>query len=308
MRVFITGATGCIGQAVAARLRTDGHDIVALARTSGSADRLKALGYDVVSGVLEAPDAWRAAAAGADAIVHAAWVRPGRRMTERWLAAVRDTDAAATTAMIEAARAGGRCRALLYTSGMSVYGDHGENWIDETTPAAPSAIGAYKLLGERHVLEAHRAGVPALVFRPGLVYGLTGVFVDHFLAPASRGRLSYVGSGANYHPTIHIEDLAAAYSLALARPPVGSVLNIVDDDPLPMRVLGEVLLEAFGGGRTRSAPAWLVGIFAGKPLARMLTESYRARNARARDTLGWAPRRTSARVGFPEVAAAYRAR
>ena len=134
------------------------------------------------------------------------------------------------------------------------------------------------------------------------------MFVDHFLKPASRGTFQYVGSGANYQPTVHIEDLANAYALALAKPPIGTIVNIVDDEPLPNRMLGELLLEAFGGGRAKSAPAWLVGMFAGVPLARMLTASYRARNTRARDLLGWVPRRPSARVGFPEVVALYRAR
>ncbi len=44
MRIFVTGATGYIGSAVAERLRAAGHQLTALARSDDSAAKLESAG------------------------------------------------------------------------------------------------------------------------------------------------------------------------------------------------------------------------------------------------------------------------
>ena len=52
MRVFVTGATGLIGQAVTAELIRHGHGVNALVRSESSATAAQALGADPLAGAM----------------------------------------------------------------------------------------------------------------------------------------------------------------------------------------------------------------------------------------------------------------
>ena len=74
MRVFMTGASGWIGSAVVPELIEAGHEVVGLARSDESGDAVLALGAEVWRGDLEDTDGLRAAAAGADGVIHLAFI------------------------------------------------------------------------------------------------------------------------------------------------------------------------------------------------------------------------------------------
>ena len=62
MRIFLTGATGYIGAALARRLSGDGHEVVALTRDAKKTARLSEHGLTPLVGDLNTPSSWRAAA------------------------------------------------------------------------------------------------------------------------------------------------------------------------------------------------------------------------------------------------------
>jgi len=306
MRVFVTGATGCLGEGIVKKLKGRGYDVVGLVRTADSARLLEALGCKVVIGDITQPGLWQQEASTAEGIIHAAWVRPGRRLGMKWVHTAAAADVIAIHKLIEAAKKGNRCRALIYTSAVAAYGSHGDAWIDESTASIPGAIGQAHFSSEQFVMNAYRDGVPAFCFRPGTFYGSTGSFAKFFLAEAQKGKLSYVGPGDNYMSFIHIHDVAEAYVLALECPPVGQVLSIVDDEPIRMREMSELVLKTWGGGKVSSAPVWLVALFAGRPLAELLSGSYRVKNNKVKLLLGWKPSYPTVRQGLKDVIAEFR--
>jgi nucleoside-diphosphate-sugar epimerase len=71
MNVFLTGATGYLGSAIAASLIRARHDVTALVRSSTSAARVLSYGIHPHHGDLRDAASYRDAALAADAIVHA---------------------------------------------------------------------------------------------------------------------------------------------------------------------------------------------------------------------------------------------
>ena len=76
MRVLLTGASGLIGSAVLARLRAEGHEVIAVTRTGGPSDRWPLARQHVVMDIARAtrPEDWLPHLAGVDAVVNCAGV------------------------------------------------------------------------------------------------------------------------------------------------------------------------------------------------------------------------------------------
>src|SRR4249920_2158601 len=106
-KVFITGATGYIGSAVAARLVRAGLEVHGLTRNEEGGRALAALGVKGVLGNLERPESFLADLKNCDVAVHAAvdYASP----------AMQDQHALEA---FKAAAQDGRVRRLLYTSGI----------------------------------------------------------------------------------------------------------------------------------------------------------------------------------------------
>lgn len=304
--VFITGGSGFIGNAVAHAFSIKGYSVTCLCQRLDSKAQLQAQGFAAVMGDMNDPASWVSEAQKAHIVIHAAHLRPGMRLSDGWLKKSQQLRDTALHALVAALKRSGNCEALIYTSGMIAHGDHGTNIIDEDTTPRNSALGRYHLLGEQIMQQAAGEGLPALSIRPGMVYGPNGTFGKHFLAVAEKGKYQYPGNGDNFIPFVHVNDLAQAYLLAAENPPVGQVVNIVDDNPIQVKQMASRLLQEFDGGKASGVPKWLVGFFAGDALAEMLTGSYRVKNTKAKQLLSWEPKYKTFSEGIRDVVNEYK--
>src|SRR5690242_7419791 len=158
MRVFVTGASGYLGSAIASRLVKTGAEVQGLVRTADRAERLRGIGVVPVLGTLEQADALVAALKNCDAVVHV-----GR--------APRDT-ALVDQKALEAIRAGvldGRVRHVLYTSGAFVHGPTGDAIEDESSLTRPAPGVSWRPAHEDVALDLVEHEAHVSVMRPGLV-------------------------------------------------------------------------------------------------------------------------------------------
>jgi nucleoside-diphosphate-sugar epimerase len=163
-----------------------------------------------------------------------------------------------------------------------------DRWADESHifPAAPDTLSGRAFIATQ-AMEQAITGSPLdwIILRGGLFYGPGTGFDDGWIGRATAGKLRLPGDGGAYVSLCHIEDMAAATLAAVERWPSRETLIVCDDAPSTWRdVFGHV--AAIAGG-----PAPLPGGPPGFP-------SFRLRNGRAKDRLGWQPFYRDHRMGL----------
>jgi nucleoside-diphosphate-sugar epimerase len=282
MRVFVTGATGYIGSAVAGRLLTDGHQVVGLARSDTAAERLRAMGATPHAGDLSDVNALRSGAQSADAVVHAAFGHDDwSRMDLSF-----EQDASAVQTLLDALAGSGR--PLIYTSGSGVLGDTGPVAADENVARSGNGDVARRAELESIVVDAGTRGVASTVLRPGLVYGRAGGGVMQMLIDLARrsGAGTTIGDGQNIWSAVHIDDLAEAYRSALLKPG-GGLYNIASEEAVTMHEIAGGIGRMLGHvGGVKQWPLDEARAAIGM-LADGLASNKRISSAKAREVLGW---------------------
>jgi nucleoside-diphosphate-sugar epimerase len=283
MEVFLTGATGYIGSAVAEALLSAGHKVTGLARTDEKAAQLSARGVRAILGNLLQPETMAAAARAADGVIHTANTND---------ATSPKVDAAAVAAMLKAMQGSGK--PFLYTSGVWVLGSTGEKVADESTPTNPTPLVAHRPAIEQEVLGGKQNRVRSIVIRPALVYGRGGS-IPAMLVQSARetGAARYVGDGTNRWPFVDVEDLAKLYVLALEKAPAGSLYNAASGPSYRVREVAEA--ASIGGGakgKTQSLPLEEARktMYA---FADALVLDQQVSGKKAEKDLGWTPRAAS---------------
>jgi nucleoside-diphosphate-sugar epimerase len=278
MQVFLTGASGYIGSAVADRLRAAGHVVSGLARSESAASRLSAAGIQPIRGNFTDLKSIGAAARSADGVISMATTYDP------------NVDGPAIGAML-AALAGSN-KPMIYTSGIWSHGDTAGKVVDETSPPRPATLVQWRRAVEERVLDAGREGIRTVVIRPAIVYGRGGGIPAEFVDSAGKdGGARFVGAGQNRWPFVHVDDLADLYLLALERAPAGTLLLAVSGPSYPVKDVAAAASRGAGaGGRTIAWPLEEARKTLGA-YADALVLDQQATGKRAQELLGWRPSR-----------------
>jgi nucleoside-diphosphate-sugar epimerase len=279
MNVFLTGATGYIGGAIADALQRTGHRVLGLAHSEKSAQALQERSISPLRGDLRDPAGLARGARQADAVIHAATINSSD-MAEADIAAVE-----AILAALEATN-----KPFIYTSGCWVLGNSGESIADEESPTDPPAIVAWRPALERRILAAAARGVHSVVLRPANVYGRGGGIPAMLINLARKtGAVRYIGTGENHSPMVQVDDLADAYVRTLTQAPAGTLVDVPGGPAVRFKEIAQAISQAAGlDGRTESWSLEDARQVLG-PLADALALDLQISGARAHHLLGWTP-------------------
>jgi len=283
MKIFITGASGYIGGALAAALAEAGHAVSGLARSDETAAALAARAITPVAGTLDDAEVLADAALEADVTVNAA--NAGHR--------------GAAQAMVAALAGTGR--AFIHTSGSSIVGTRArgervEAVYDEDTPFTPTPQREARVAIDQMVRAAK--GVRAAVIAPSLIYGRGRGLNPHSIQVPWLIRLAkkagvgkHIGSGENRWSNVHIDDLVRLYMAAIEKAPAGA-FYFAENGENSMREACEAVSRMLGfGGRTESMTVEEAAVEWGEgPASDTMGSNSRVRAKRARAELGWRPK------------------
>jgi nucleoside-diphosphate-sugar epimerase len=322
VKVFVTGATGFLGQRLVARLLHKGMDVRCLVRRNSNVQALRA-GLDpeaagrleFCQGSLDRIESCARSIEGSEVVFHlAAELRGGP-------AVLFANNVIATRRLIEVVGRT-RPRRFVLVSSLGVYGTahlRKGDVLDERCPLDPEPArrDAYtysKVAQEKVAWDAYRDGrLPLVVIRPGVIYG-PGRDCLSARVGLALGRFFIRMGGRQQLPYTFVDNCARAIALAGTAPGVeGQAFNIVDDDLPSGRDLMKRYQAAVGPVRGVAVPGWAIGPLSGAcewyhrwsrgQLPAVLTRYKSAAmwrplhysNARAKAELGWRPE-----VGFEE--------
>ncbi len=217
MQIVITGATGLVGRRLVERLKARGHGLRAWVRSPASAARTLGPEVELVD-ASGGSSAMRVAIADADAIVNLAGEPVvGRRWSAAQKQALRASRIGVTDLIVDAIAAAPRPRVLVSTSAVGYYGDTGAREVDEDSPPGTDFLAALSIDWEAAALraEAHRTRV--CIVRIGLVLGRDGGVLGTMMPPFRLGLGGPIGSGKQFFPWVHIDDLVGMQIAAIER-------------------------------------------------------------------------------------------
>jgi 2-alkyl-3-oxoalkanoate reductase len=308
MRIFVAGAGGALGAHLVPALIDGGHDVVAMTRSPGKADALRALGAEpaVADGLDRAAVVQAVTRAEPEVVIHQMTALARMKSLMRFDAEFAITNRLRTEGtdhLVAAARAAGARRVIVQSYGSWNYERTGTGLKSEDDPLDPDppaqqreSLAAIRHL-ERAVLDA--ADLEGIALRYASFYGPgTGVALDGDVVElVAKRKLPIVGDGAGVWSFVHIDDAASATVAAIDRGAPG-IYNVVDDEPAPVTQWLPALAQAIDAKPPRRLPVWLARMAIGDVGVSMMTRIRGASNAKARSELGWEPRYATWREGF----------
>lgn len=244
MRIFITGASGFIGGAIAQAMTSD-HEVLAMSRSDRSDLRLKELGAEPVRcdlATLEPGDI-----PDCDAVVHcAAFVESWGTREMTW-----QINVEGTKRTLNAARRAGARRFLHMSTEAVLWRGQDLINVSEDHPypdRTPYLYAETKAEAERLVRAANQTGgMETVMLRPRFVWGPG----DQTLAPeieamVLKGAFMWIDGGRARTSTTHIHNLVHGAKLVLERGTGGEAYFVTDGEVRSFREFLPELMNAYG--------------------------------------------------------------
>ncbi len=292
MRVAILGC-GYVGLELARQLQGD-HEVVGVRRSEAGVDTVRETGAIAVQADVTDADSL-AVVPDVDALVFAA--SSGGRGADAAREVYVDGLRTAIDAFADRETPPER---LIYTSSTGVYGDHGGDWVDESTPIEPTTEKTEVLAEAERVATEYAAerGIDGTVARFAGLYGPDRYRLERYLeGPVTAGYLNMV----------HRDDAAGAVRFFLEEAVHDDAVVVVDDEPVDKHAFADWLADECGVERPakQSKQERLAASDLSDAAERRILTSKRCSNARLRE-LGYEFRYPTFREGYRAAIDAYR--
>ncbi|MFL5539966.1 MAG: TIGR01777 family oxidoreductase [Longimicrobiaceae bacterium] len=221
VRVAVAGASGLLGSALVRRLAADGHTVLRLVRRAprGAGE----VRWDPAAGVVDA-----AALEGVDAVVNLAGENVGERWSAERKARIRASRVDATR-LLATTLAGlqRKPRVLVNASAVGIYGDRGDERLDETSAPGGGFLAEVVRDWEAATEPASAAGIRVVLPRFGVVLSARGGALAKMLTPFRLGAGGPMGGGGQWMSWISLDDAVALMELAIHDERLTGPLNAV---------------------------------------------------------------------------------
>lgn len=266
---LITGATGLIGGHLTNALIGIGEDvIVATTNVENAKQKLK-----TVKRFINLQDYLSLKDEKIDVIINLAGVSVGdKRWDNEFKNKILRSRVDATKMMIELISVmNQKPELLINSSGIDYYGDTGDTIVDENSPPGNLFLSEVCKQWEAEAAKAGQYGTRVVMFRTGFVMAKDSKAVKRLVMPYRFFAGGPTGSGQQYMPWIHIDDVTGMFLFAADNKEISGAVNMCSPNPDKMKIFSRNLGKAIGRPSWFPVPAFMLKLVIGQMAEVILT-------------------------------------
>lgn len=243
LSVLITGGSGLIGKQLTSFLLGTGYEVKHLSRNNNLTEDVKVFLWDPLKGVID-----RFVFDGTDFIIHLAGTNIGekrwsKKRKEEIIKSRVDSSIFLHKCVVES---GIPLKAFISASATGIYGSVTSSKIfTENDPSASDFLGSVCKEWEAAADLFKNSGIRTIKIRTGVVLEKNDSALSKLMMPGKLGFLIQTGTGQQYMPWIHINDLCGIYLKAIEDNKMEGAFNAVAPQHVThndfMRLLAEVM-------------------------------------------------------------------
>lgn len=233
MKILITGGTGFIGKAAKTAFEKEGHEVIALRRSTESSAQL--VGVDAIINLAGAPIA-------------------GKRWNAQVKQEIHDSRVKSTAALVSAVSAMSReerPKVMISASAVGFYGDRGNELLTEHSARGTGFLADVTRDWELKASEMQVHGVRVVIARHGIVLGKDGGALEK-MPPI------VLGTGDQWISWVHLKDVLGFYRFALENGAVRGTYNLTAPEPVTQAEFARTLAKSKGYPFPLWSPAFVV--------------------------------------------------
>jgi uncharacterized protein (TIGR01777 family) len=229
-RVLITGGTGLIGRCLSKKLLKKGYAVSVLSRTKKTSDSIQFYCWDVENQTID-----KESLLNVDYIIHLAGAGVAdKRWTNKRKKEIIDSRINSTKLLLKSIdKENSKIKAFISASGVNYYGTiTSEKIFIENDSFADDFLGKVCELWEKSANKFTNFGIRVVKLRTGVVLAKNGGALEKLVKPIKLGLGSAIGSGKQYMPWIHIDDLCEMYIHSIENTKISNAYNAVAPEHL----------------------------------------------------------------------------
>ncbi len=272
MHIAVTGATGFVGKRLCGQLLREGHTVIALSRSAERAKGLLDTGITCLSWGTNDDTAWKSALGSVEAVIHLAGESvAGERWSPEFKRRIHDSRVLPTRALVEAiGQQRTKPSVLLCASAVGYYGDRKDETLTEESLPGSDFLARTCVEWEAEAQRAETFGLRVARMRIGIVLGAGGALEKMLyplpipLSPFKLGFGGAMGSGRQWFPWIHLDDVVGIFVYALKTPGLFGPVNLTAPNPVTNAAFAQTLGRVLHRPAFAPIPAFLLRAMVGE--------------------------------------------
>lgn len=266
--VVVAGSSGLVGNALVAALGARGAEVRRLVRSAPRAPG--EVRWDPESGQIPS-----FTLEGASAVVNLGGAGIADR---RWTSSRRREIVASRVVpsrlLAEACVSAG-VPVMINASATGYFGDRGDEVLDEASAPGSGFLASTCVEWEQALRPAREAGVRTASLRLGVVLSRKGGALGRMLLPFRLGLGGPLGTGQQWMPWIHLDDVVGAFLHALDHPRLSGPILVVAPQPVRQIEFAKSLGKALHRPAVMPAPGWVLRLALGSVAQELLLSGQR---------------------------------